>query len=196
MRDVNRIVPDPTALKALVHPDRLKMLGLLRVEGPATATSLAARLGLNTGATSYHLRQLAAHGFIEADPERGTRRERWWKARHEATVFEASGAEGAALDAGLAMTQAVISHHAAAMQRAHDTYDRLPPEWRRAQSLNDFTIPLSPEGAKALVDAMLELLWRAKRDAPEPGAPLPEGWRPFTIHLHGFPYVPEGEGEP
>jgi hypothetical protein len=32
------------------------MLGMLRIDGPATATTLAARLGINTGAASYHLR--------------------------------------------------------------------------------------------------------------------------------------------
>ena len=30
-------MPDPTALKALTHPVRLRMLGMLRVDGPATA---------------------------------------------------------------------------------------------------------------------------------------------------------------
>ena len=55
-RNLRRVVPDATALKALAHPVRLRMLGMLRVDGPATATQLAARLGLNSGATSYHLR--------------------------------------------------------------------------------------------------------------------------------------------
>ena len=64
-REITRIVPDATALKALTHPLRLRMLGMLRIDGPATATGLAERLGLNSGATSYHLRQLAQHGFIE-----------------------------------------------------------------------------------------------------------------------------------
>ena len=61
------------------------MLGLLRAEGPATATTLAPRLGLNTGATSYHLRQLAQHGFIVEDAERGNARDRWWRAAHQST---------------------------------------------------------------------------------------------------------------
>src|SRR3954471_13650256 len=74
------IVPSPTALKALTHPVRVRMLGLLRVDGPATATTLAARLGLNTGATSYHLRQLEKHGFVVEDAERGNGRARWWRA--------------------------------------------------------------------------------------------------------------------
>ena len=41
--------------------------------GPTTATALAPRLGLNTGATSYHLRQLAQHGFIVDDDVAGQR---------------------------------------------------------------------------------------------------------------------------
>jgi DNA-binding MarR family transcriptional regulator len=48
--------------------------------GPATASELARRFGESTGATSYHLRQLARHGFIEEDPTRGTLRERYWRA--------------------------------------------------------------------------------------------------------------------
>ena len=79
------ITPDAAGLKVLAHPVRLEMLGMLRVEGPATATMLAQRLGLNSGATSYHLRQLAQHGFIEEDAERGNGRERWWRAAHRAT---------------------------------------------------------------------------------------------------------------
>lgn len=191
MREISRIVPSPHALKALTHPDRLRMLGILRLEGPQTATTLAARLGLNSGATSYHLRQLAGHGFIEADPERGNKRDRWWKARHEVTSYSPAEAAGEALDASLAMVQSVITHHAGQMQRAHDTYGDLPAEWRQTQSFNDFTIALSPQGAKALMEELLALLWAAKQAAPPAGAPLPEGWRPFTVQLHGFPYVAE-----
>ena len=65
------IALDAGSLRGLAHPVRLRMLGLLRTEGPATATRLAARLGLNSGATSYHLRQLATHGFVveATDPQ-------------------------------------------------------------------------------------------------------------------------------
>jgi predicted ArsR family transcriptional regulator len=195
MREISKIVPGPAALKALTHRDRLKMLGILRLEGPQTATGLAGRLGLNSGATSYHLRQLALHGFIEIDEGRGNRRDKWWKARHESTLVEPAEAEGEAQDASMAMMQAVVSHHAAAMQRAHDTFTDLPLEWRKAQTMSDFTIPLSAQAAKALVDELQAVLWRAKEEAPAPGEPLPEGWRPFTVHIHGFPYVPEGGGE-
>lgn len=196
MREISKIVPGPKALKALTHPDRLKMLGILRMEGPQTATTLAGRLGLNSGATSYHLRQLAEHGFIETDAARGNKRDRWWKARHEATMIEPSEAEpGEALDASMAMMQSVISHHAAAMQRAHEGFNALPRDWRKAQTFSDYTIALSAEAAQALMADFHALLMRHKAEAPAPGEDLPEGWRPFTVHLHGFPYQPIGKGE-
>ena len=83
--DLTSITPSPQQMKALTHPVRVRMLGMLRIDGPATATTLAARLGLNTGATSYHLRQLAQHGFVVEDAERGNARDRWWKAAHRMT---------------------------------------------------------------------------------------------------------------
>ena len=46
MEPRTHINPGPEGLKALSHPGRLRMLGLLRTEGPATATTLATRLGL------------------------------------------------------------------------------------------------------------------------------------------------------
>src|SRR5690606_19778936 len=58
-RQISRIKPDAMALRALAHPQRMRMLAMLRIDGPATATALAERMGLNSGATSYHLRQLA-----------------------------------------------------------------------------------------------------------------------------------------
>src|SRR6516225_9301904 len=66
------------AIRALAHPLRLELLDLLRFEGPSTATLLGQRLGESSGATSYHLRQLARYGFVAEMPSEGTR-ERWWR---------------------------------------------------------------------------------------------------------------------
>ncbi|MFJ2773051.1 helix-turn-helix domain-containing protein [Streptomyces sp. NPDC087300] len=72
---------DLRVLKALAQPRRQRMLQHLTVHGPATSATLARALGLNTGATSYHLRELARYGFVEetSGPGRG-HRERWWRA--------------------------------------------------------------------------------------------------------------------
>ncbi len=71
---------DATAMKAFAHPLRMEMYEWLGTHGPATATMLARHTGESTGQTSYHLRQLARHGFVEEDAGRGRGRERWWRA--------------------------------------------------------------------------------------------------------------------
>jgi DNA-binding transcriptional ArsR family regulator len=75
-----REIIDLGSLKLLAHPMRYRVMDRLR-QGPATSTTLARALGLNTGVTSYHLRQMAKHGFIEEVPELSRGRERWWRAR-------------------------------------------------------------------------------------------------------------------
>ncbi|TDE09053.1 helix-turn-helix domain-containing protein [Jiangella asiatica] len=71
---------DATTLRGLAHPLRVRLMDALVTYGPATATMLAARFGESTASTSYHLRQLARHGFIEEDLDRGVGRERYWRA--------------------------------------------------------------------------------------------------------------------
>lgn len=195
-RHITSTVPDPTALKALAHPMRLRMLGILRVEGPSTATILAKRLSLNTGATSYHLRQLQTHGFIEPAHDLGDKRDRWWRAKHESTHFDPAGQEGDGLEAGMAMTQAVLSGHAQQMQRAHAAYRDLPPEWRKASTASDYIIALTAEQAQALTAKLEQVLMDAMAEAPALGTPLAPDTRPFTLLLHTFPHPGFDDPEP
>src|SRR4051812_20533989 len=90
---------DPQALRALAHPLRVRLLDTLRGEGPLTATALARRLGESSGSTSYHLRQLARHGFIEEDTSRGGGRMRWW--RHAAGRLRLAGPTASGPNAGV-----------------------------------------------------------------------------------------------
>src|SRR6478609_7088218 len=112
-----RIVVTGDNLRGLAHPLRVRLLGLLRTYGPATATSLAGELGLTSGALSYHLRQLEKYGFVVEDTERGNRRDRWWTAAHRSTLFEVGtpGLDGQAYEDAVvdAMTNSVIRARAA-----------------------------------------------------------------------------------
>lgn len=80
-REVRRV--DRQALAGLAHPLRVQLYDLLVSEGSSTASELGRRLGESSGSTSYHLRQLERHGFVETDTGRGTGRERWWKATEQ-----------------------------------------------------------------------------------------------------------------
>ena len=186
-RDISRFVPPIESLRALAHPDRLRILGVLRVEGPSTATALAQRFGLNSGATSYHLRQLHGHGFIEPAEDLGNKRERWWRSRHESTLFDNAELTGSDLEGGLAFAQAVVSRHAAQIQQAHERYRDLPVEWRKASMQSDFLLPLTPDQAKALNDRISALLWEAKAATPPPGE-APPGTQTYMVVLYGFPH--------
>ena len=65
-------------VRATAHPLRLRMLEVL-AEGPSTASKLAERLGESSGATSYHLRELAKSGLGVDDEESGHARHRGWR---------------------------------------------------------------------------------------------------------------------
>lgn len=191
-REITRIKPDAMALRALAHPQRLRMLSLLRIDGPATATRLAERMGLNSGATSYHLRQLARHGFIEEDETRGNARDRWWRSRHETTTFVEDEADDDALDAGIAFAEVALATQIADMQKAVARHASLPLEWRKASTLSDYIIPMTASKAEALLDKLHALLREAMAEAPRAGEPREPGVETVSIILHAFPRAPEG----
>lgn len=189
-RSVSRISPDTMALRALAHPQRMRMLGILRLDGPATATSLAERMGLNSGATSYHLRQLSRHGFIEVDTKRGNGRERWWRASHESTATGGAADEDA-LDAAAAFGQAALQWQIAQMQAAAERYTQIAPDWRAASTASDFTIALSADAARDLTEKLIAILWEAKQASPPLDGSSADGVQPVTYILHAFPRVPD-----
>ena len=176
------VSPGPEGLKALSHPGRLRMLGILRTEGPATATTLATRLGLNSGATSYHLRQLEKHGFIVEDTARGNQRDRWWRAAHRYTVTDtATAASPEEQDTYDAYLQTVAVLYAEQLQRSVEEWRTLPPAWQDAFDLSDWMLRLNPERAQALVEALREVVDGWAED-PE-GTP---GAAPFRVNVNAF----------
>ena len=152
------------SLRGLAHPVRVRMLSLLREAGPATATGLAPQLGLNTGAASYHLRQLAAHGFVVEDVERGTARERWWRAAHRTTWYDpaAAGDDDRAL--GDAYLRAVGQRYADRLLEALDELPTLPPRWRTAGTMSDTSLRVTPEQLVQLVEEISAVLRRYRQE--------------------------------
>jgi len=177
--ELTEIVPGPEALRALSHPVRLRMLGLLRHDGPSTASALAARLGLNSGATSYHLRQLAQHGFVVDDETRGNGRDRWWRAAHTSTLTreERTPEEREAVDA---FAQAVAIVHTEQLQAAIEDRPLLPLAWREASTISDWTVKLTAARAETLTKTLMELVRTWQEDDDEDGDD-------FIVTLHAFP---------
>jgi DNA-binding transcriptional ArsR family regulator len=165
-------VRDPTALRALTHPLRLRLLGLLRLHGPSTATLLASRVGESSGATSYHLRELARFGFVDEVAGRGTGRERWWQALHRMTDWEATDFQ----EDGREVADELHRHLAAQRGRLLSAWlaqrERLGPRWDAAAGLNDYALRLTPEQARALADEVTAVVdrWAEQHPAAQPAA--------------------------
>jgi DNA-binding transcriptional ArsR family regulator len=148
-------VTDVRALRALAHPLRLRLLGHLRLHGPATASGLGRAVGESSGATSYHLRQLAAHGFVE-EVEQGTARERWWRARHRMTSWQRSDLEAQEGGAEVrdAMAHLQVEMHGRVLRTGLEQQERLGQAWADAGSMSDDALQLTPDQARALTDEL------------------------------------------
>ncbi|MBP0450911.1 helix-turn-helix transcriptional regulator [Kitasatospora sp. RG8] len=163
------VVLDAKGLRALAHPVRVQLVGLLRRHGPSTATRLAERMGLTSGATSYHLRQLAAAGFVAEDTERGNARERWWKPLHQMTWFADRDLADEEPEAALSYLRSVVAANALTTQRALNSFETMPREWRHSFDFSDWSLLLTPEEARRLADEVAEVVGRYRR-APGTGS--------------------------
>ncbi|MET8689116.1 helix-turn-helix domain-containing protein [Streptomyces sp. NPDC004732] len=198
MTDDDRPVPpprnvhhlNPRSLRGLAHPLRMRLLSSLRLDGPATASQLAARLGESSGATSYHLRQLAEYGFVEDDPDRGKGRERWWRSAHQGTRTDEELIRDPSPEVQGALSTLLYEYAAQRTQEVNTwiaTRHEWPQVWDEAADTSDYTLTLSPEQASELshkVSALME----SYRDSPPPeGTPDVAKVR---VHSHIFPTRP------
>ncbi|MEU9972370.1 helix-turn-helix domain-containing protein [Streptomyces sp. NPDC051014] len=178
---------DARSLRGLAHPLRMQLLDTLRYRGPATASQLAARLGESSGSTSYHLRQLAEHGFVEDDPERGKGRERWWRAVDQGLTFDSADFEDAGPEVrGLTevFLQEGAARHARELSAWLGTRERWPQAWSHSTDMSDMTLRLTPELAVELIGKLHALVDGYRALAPAEDAPDAEQVR---VHTHLFP---------
>ncbi len=155
---------DATALKALAHPLRSRLLSALRVDGPATATDLATRLSTNSGATSYHLRRLESVGLV-ADTGDGEGKRRLWRAATESHQFDPSdfvGDEDA--ETALNWLQRDYSRHLGErFEHWLDVEETWPADWRDAVGMNDSWVVATPQQAQSLKHEIAEVVARYRR---------------------------------
>lgn len=180
------LILDARSMRVLAHPVRIKIMGLLRTDGAQTSTTLANRLSLNTGATSYHLRQLAEFGMIEEDTERGTARERWWTVPSRSTQFRYEDLDEPEWDTAHAYLQALGLFYTEHLQRAIDEFPSQPDEWRDASTFSDWAFLLSPGEARQLLDDLYEVIGRYRTYDQDLDDDSPEDARLFHVQLQAF----------
>ncbi|MET8307983.1 helix-turn-helix domain-containing protein [Micromonospora sp. NPDC005173] len=181
---------DKRQVRVLAHPLRMRLLGALRVNGPATATTLAELLSTNTGATSYHLRQLAEVGLVTEDPDRGSGRQRWWQAAHDVTNWEPTDFDDdpdarAAIEWIQGDQVRLLVEHA---ERWFAIQHEWSPAWRDAIGMGDIFMTIPPDRLKALQAEVWQVLERYNREACLVDSADPQA-RPVQVFLAAYPLL-------
>ena len=135
---------DPKALRALAHPLRLELVGLLRRQGPLTATKAAELLGESSASTSFHLRQLAKYGLVE-EAGGGRGRERPWRATAMFTGWpEVADSPELAAAAGL-LRGVIAERYFEQLMRWLEARDSEPEAWQEASHFGDTLLWVTAE---------------------------------------------------
>lgn len=177
------ITLDTATLRTLAHPMRLTLLNHLRHHGPATGRQLAATFGIDSGAASYHLRKLAAGGLIDEDEDRGTGRDRWWRALHRTSFHDPAKSPDKSpnKEAGRAYAQAVVLAYADTLRTLAAQVPLFPEDWYGASIFSDYTLKLTPDALNGLKSELVAVIDRY-RDAPT-------GETQVSVQLQGYPLL-------
>jgi Helix-turn-helix domain len=167
---------DPRALRAYAHPTRMTLAGLLRREGPFTATRAAELTGESVASCSYHLRILAKYGLAEEDDPGGPGREKPWRATAEYTDWPNWSEDPAVASAAQALTLAVAENYFHRLSQALEAHGELPREWQEAERFSDTTLYLTPQELTALGEEMDAIVKRYAARGTDPSL-RPEGAR-------------------
>jgi predicted ArsR family transcriptional regulator len=170
---------DARALRAYAHPLRMRLIGLLRGEGPMTATQAAARLGDTVPNCSFHLRQLAKYGLAERAPG-ADGRERPWRATAQYTSWSSFSDDPgvqAAADAASAVALGIYTQRAQEWlaSRADE-----PAAWRRAAGFSDVLAHVTADELTELAEQIDALMSKYDDRLTDPSL-RPEGSRPVQI---------------
>lgn len=179
-------ITDLDALKALANPRRQQILQELSLSGPATSAMLARVLDLNTGATSYHLRELERFGFVEETEHEGSARQRWWRTVPRDIRFPHRSQQSPEMRPVVdEMNRLAYAADLQLFERLQTNSDGLG-EWMDAFPYSRGSIHLTLDELREFFEDYIALLNRYKRDE----ADTPPGARTVLTRLLAFPADP------
>ncbi|GAA4360334.1 winged helix-turn-helix domain-containing protein [Angustibacter luteus] len=127
-----RVLSGAQTLRALAHPVRLKLLELVSLRGPLTASQCAALVGESPSSCSFHLRQLAKYGYVEEAPG-GTGRNRPWQMTSVSHQWSpAQDSDVAARAAGAALSERFRERTAELHREYAEVAAAFGPQWTEA----------------------------------------------------------------
>ncbi|WP_438289647.1 winged helix-turn-helix domain-containing protein [Streptomyces sp. HUAS TT7] len=161
------------------HEVRTALLDLLAEVGAVTATEASSRLGYSSGLCSFHLRQLARHGYIEEAPHSGGRARPWRLKQHTPASDPPVEEQFGDLARGL---------EDESWQQWLTQRNQAPPEWRRDEAFSAVAY-LTPEEMSRVADVIRRAL-APYRDREQRPLARPDGARPVALITRLFPLLP------
>jgi predicted transcriptional regulator len=176
---------DPRALRAVAHPVRLQLVGLLRREGPLTATQAGELIGESPASCSFHLRQLAKYGLVE-EAGGGRGRERPWRATALFTAWPNVARDPEQAAASELLSQVVAERYFEQVMQWLQQRSDDPLDWQEAATFGDRMLYLTSDELAELgreIEALLER-YHERTASPET---RPEDARLVTFIRLAFP---------
>jgi len=134
-------------IAAMHHPLRRRLLEVLSLDGPATASQLAGRTDQHVGNISHHLKMLARAGLVEEAPELArNRRERWWRALDVRLSWSLADVRGdvAGETIATAAEQNNLAHHVDKVERWFAIRSEYDDDWVRAAYATESWLRATP----------------------------------------------------
>ncbi|WP_405608962.1 helix-turn-helix domain-containing protein [Streptomyces sp. NBC_01511] len=167
------------------HEVRTALLDLLAEVGTVTATEAASRLGYSSGLCSFHLRQLARHGYLEEAPHLGGRARPWRLRRHDLAAAGAAEERFGDLARGL---------EDESWQRWLTQRDEAPSAWRHDEAFSAVAY-LTPGEMSRVADVIRRAL-APYQDREQRPLARPDDARPVALITRLFPLLPHATDEP
>ncbi|WP_103883947.1 ArsR/SmtB family transcription factor [Actinacidiphila yanglinensis] len=186
-------ITDLEALKVFTHPLRIRLYRVLFTSGEATASHLADQVDEAVSLVSYHLRKLAAHGFIvEAPGHDGDGRERWWKLSSE-HGFNFRNSDFDDRPEGVAVLSQVTRQLLATRGERYERYlneqESWPKEWTEAAFSSEFMPRLTAAELQEMAEDIGALMRRwSRRGNDAVAAGDTEGREHVSVQMYGFPH--------
>ena len=172
----------------------MALVGLLRTEGPLTATRAAELLGESSGTCSFHLRQLAKYGLVE-DAGGGTGREKPWRATAMSTSWPGVSDDPELAAAVGMLTRTVAERY---FEQLMSWLERAPTdaaEWRDAALFGDRFLYLTAAELRELGERVREVLEPFRERQAKPELRPPDSRLVSYLHL-AFPAFSESPASP
>lgn len=184
-----RTITDAKALSAMANPFRSRMMDALKVDGPSTASGLAARTGQAVGSASHHLKVLSEAGLVAEAPELAKdRRERWWRLVDPGTRWSRAdfASDTAAVTAAYAAEALTVQRQFERVQEWNANATTVP-EWDDAAFATQNWMRLSPEELREFAEELIDVLLRwSRREIPDDGVERES----VFVFARGFPAQP------